>query len=50
LTPSAQGVVRVEIPAGRLTDAAGNTNSTNPLLSRTFDSVAPPAPEISVAN
>lgn len=50
LTPLGQGEVRVEIPVGAIADLAGNTNSTNPKLSRTYDSIAPPAPSITVSN
>jgi hypothetical protein len=41
VTPAAQGVVTVGIPASGATDAAGNSNTAAPPLSRTFDTVAP---------
>jgi VCBS repeat-containing protein len=41
VTPSAQGLVNVNVNAGVAQDAAGNGNSAAAPLSRTFDSIAP---------
>ncbi|AHI06190.1 hypothetical protein BDW_08450 [Bdellovibrio bacteriovorus W] len=41
VTPAAQGLVTVAIPADVITDLAGNGNKQSPVLSRTFDSVRP---------
>jgi hypothetical protein len=48
LNPSGQGVTTAEIPASAFSDAAGNTNSANAKLNRTFDSIPPPSPTINV--
>jgi hypothetical protein len=41
LTPSAQGSTTVNIAAGAVHDAAGNSNAASASLSRVFDTVAP---------
>ncbi len=50
LTPSGQGVTTAEVPSSAFSDAAGNTNTVNPKLSRTFDSIAPPTPTVNISN
>ena len=46
VTPDADGQVTASIPAGRVTDPAGNGNTASNTLSITFDSAAP-APTLS---
>ncbi|MGH9879024.1 MAG: Ig-like domain-containing protein, partial [Nitrososphaerales archaeon] len=41
VTPSAQGLVSINVAAGVATDAAGNGNTAAATLSRTYDSVQP---------
>ena len=41
ITPSADGEVTASIPAGRVTDPAGNGNTASNVLRVTFDSAAP---------
>ena len=46
LTPTGQGLVTADIPAGVATDTALNPNTAAPQFSRTYDSLAPSAPAI----
>lgn len=41
VAPTGQGAVTVQLPAGKVTDNAGNSNTASSVLTRTFDSTAP---------
>jgi hypothetical protein len=41
ITPSAQGVVTIDVPGSSAQDAAGNNNSAAAQLTRTYDNIAP---------
>ncbi|GDY14470.1 hypothetical protein LBMAG53_33480 [Planctomycetota bacterium] len=43
ITPTADGVVTIDLPASSAIDAAGNNNSAATQLSRTYDATAPTA-------
>jgi hypothetical protein len=49
LNVTGQGLARVEIPVNALEDFAGNKNNINYQLTRTFDSIPPPNPSISIS-
>ncbi|MFP4438821.1 MAG: Ig-like domain-containing protein [Chloroflexaceae bacterium] len=54
ITPTADGLVSVDVAGGVAQDAAGNPNTTAPTLSRTFDGTAPTVsigtPSVSLTN